>query len=271
VDLRAARFGGFLAVPAGAPFRFFLEDDRGVRYADANTSGERTVYLGLVPREYYYVRTGDHRLERRIEPSFGRFGRLEVRPESLRPAVVAARGSIAAGLERRLFAEPYGPRFYGGFVAGQGLAPSPEPPNPWQPPEAGGQSVRTEPRAPPRDIAPAPRAGVRVAGWTLLGAAALLAAGSVLSYGQALGAEAEFQSHVTGGYVDGLTLTQAQALETSARNWTLAGASFLATAGLAAAVAVVSLLWPASQPGARRVAFRPFGRGGSLLSLGVAF
>ena len=65
VDLRQARFNNYLSVPAGAPAHFYLEDDRGVRYADVNLSGETATYLALVDRDFYWVRAPDEEREER--------------------------------------------------------------------------------------------------------------------------------------------------------------------------------------------------------------
>ena len=147
VDLTAARFPHHLGIPAGKPFRFYLEDDRGVRFADVNTSGERALTLALVPRAFYYIRTPDRRRERRLE--LGRPGRIDVSAGSLAAAAVAARGSVSDSFQQELFAEAFGPGFYRGFAAANGYA-SPAAGPAWLPAAVGdptGQRAEVEPEA----------------------------------------------------------------------------------------------------------------------------
>jgi hypothetical protein len=139
-DLGQARFPTFVTVAAGKPLRFYLEDDRGVRYGDMHASGERPVHLALVPRPHYFVRTADGKLERRIDGS--RPGRVSVDGKSLGAPSVAARGAVEDSFRRNLFAEAYGLTFYKGFAAANNLPPAVSPAAAWVPVDARGQLGR---------------------------------------------------------------------------------------------------------------------------------
>jgi len=101
-----------ITVPASWTGRFYLEDDRGVRYADFNKSAEVPLHLELVPRDHYYLRSRDH--EMRID---GAEAGAEVTVASLeqRPLLIAARGATSDLFDRYLFAIPYGPGFLRGY------------------------------------------------------------------------------------------------------------------------------------------------------------
>lgn len=136
VDLRESRFEHYLAIPAGTPFRFFVEDDRGLRYADVHSAAEAPIYLALVPRRHYWVRTPDQARERRVDLN----GLIRVDPSSLRPATIASRGSLAETFRRELFAEPFGPQFFQGFAAAHGYAVAADGQPRWRPPASQADS-----------------------------------------------------------------------------------------------------------------------------------
>jgi hypothetical protein len=118
VDLRAARFTHWLRVPAGMPSRIFLEDQRGVRYADAHVGGQHPVVFGLVPSAHYFVRTSDGARETRIDLDHRR--RIDLDRSRMRVAAVSSRGAVEQSFRLHLYAEPFDANFYRGFVAAQG-------------------------------------------------------------------------------------------------------------------------------------------------------
>jgi hypothetical protein len=115
VDLTQSRFQHFLRVPAGAAMRVYLQDARGVRYLDAHTSGERPLLVALAPSDFYYLRAHDGTRELRV--ALDRPGRVDVALGRMAPAAIASRGAVAESFRLNLYAEPYGPSFYRGYVA----------------------------------------------------------------------------------------------------------------------------------------------------------
>jgi hypothetical protein len=118
MDLSAARFEHWLGFKKGTVGRFYVEDDRGVRYLDTHLSGDRALALALVPRRYYYVRTHDDASEARV-PLLAR-GRVDLDPGAMVPTALARRGAVAEAFRKHLFAEPYGRAFYDGYTASKG-------------------------------------------------------------------------------------------------------------------------------------------------------
>lgn len=118
MDLRDSRFDRWLRVPAGAPLRAYVEDARGVRYAEFNTSGARDLLIALVPSSHYYVRTHDNQREARV--ALRARGRIDVAPGSLRRSSIQTRGAVEASFRTDLYAEPFGRSFYQGYVASHG-------------------------------------------------------------------------------------------------------------------------------------------------------
>jgi hypothetical protein len=117
VDLRAARFGHWLHIPAGDPIRIYLEDARGVRYADANVGGKQPIVFGLVPSPHYFVRTPEGTREVRIE--LDRRTRIELDRAKMRSPEIASRGAVEQSFRLDLYAEPFDAAFYRGYVAAQ--------------------------------------------------------------------------------------------------------------------------------------------------------
>lgn len=124
VDLAAKGFEHFLLFPASFSGQVYLEDDRGVRFADFHKAKDRTVAVGLPTQAVYYLRTNDE-TEARVE--LKERGMVDVGALTFRHSALAARGSIAQSLTGTLFAEPFGAAFYRGFVATSGDLPVAEP------------------------------------------------------------------------------------------------------------------------------------------------
>lgn len=269
MDLSASRFRHWLEVPVGAPLRVYLEDARGVRYLDAHLSGERPVILGLADSPYYFVRTSDGTREARI--ALARQGLRTLDPAALRPSTMAARGSVAEAFRLALYAEPYGPGFYRGFVAARSIravAPVQDPwlprpaapaaevppiprtsemPNTGQPVPARGMASSTgwpEPRAQTPELPPRQDAGSsprRVAAWSAAAVGVGLATAGVWSLVEARTRQNDFRTeHLdANGHVVGISPAAARQAETRARAWSIAGGLMLAGAGIAGVTATV--------------------------------
>ena len=92
--------------------RFSLQDDRGVRYADLNKAREGELELRLVPRPLYYLRRAGQEARVPAQQS----GTIESASLDWQTAM-AARGAVQDTLRQGLFAVPFGPTFYEGYVA----------------------------------------------------------------------------------------------------------------------------------------------------------
>lgn len=93
---------------------FYLEDPRGSRYADFHKSAEAELSLVLLsPGGGHYHLRGKE-VEQRIELS-STPGTVEV--AQLVPRTLVARGAIDEALRRGLYAVPFGPGYYAGFLA----------------------------------------------------------------------------------------------------------------------------------------------------------
>jgi hypothetical protein len=93
--------------------RYWVEDDRGVRYADFHSGPDADVTLVLAPAESYFLR--NKAFEIRLPTSMLRAAdasRWQRRPRSVR-----ARGAEAESFRKHLFAVPFGPAYYEGFRA----------------------------------------------------------------------------------------------------------------------------------------------------------
>jgi hypothetical protein len=117
VDLRAAKFTHWLQVPAGSAARLYLEDDRGVRYADVHVGGKHPVVFGLVPRAHYYARTADGTREMKLE--LDRAGRHDLDRAKMKTSVLASRGAVEQSFRLHLYEEPFDADYYRGYVAAQ--------------------------------------------------------------------------------------------------------------------------------------------------------
>ena len=104
--------GARVRIPAPWSGRYYLEDDRGVRFADFNKTAEVGLDLRLVPRPRYYLRADDR--EYLVEPASAT---SDTRIEDVvaQPLALAARGSVNDAFARHLFAIPFGPQFVTGY------------------------------------------------------------------------------------------------------------------------------------------------------------
>ncbi len=140
IDFAAARFGHYLRLPAASSGHYFLEDARGVRYADFHKSPERPLLLALVDSDYYFLRTGDREARLRLDLP----GTVEVADDAFTARTFVARGAIEESFQRHLFEVPYGPAFYRGFAASTGEPVVSDRARAFQPPSAGSGVSRAE-------------------------------------------------------------------------------------------------------------------------------
>lgn len=102
--------------------RFYVEDDRRVRYADLNKSSGQDLTVRLVPRPAYYVRAADREYRLRAI-SDGTLHDLGATPPE--PISVASRGAAEDQLDQHLFAIPYDGEYARGFAQARSLADDP--------------------------------------------------------------------------------------------------------------------------------------------------
>jgi hypothetical protein len=114
--------------------RFWLEDDRGVRYVDFNKAPRHVLTLSLVPRPRYWLRHdgGEYAIEAPV-------GLLEAADLVERPMALASRGATNDLFDRYLFGIPFSPEFVAGWAQAARDLPDPmrvdvslEPLVPWR-------------------------------------------------------------------------------------------------------------------------------------------
>jgi hypothetical protein len=122
--------GAVLQLPSGSEAHYVFEDERGLRYADVTTAGDRELQVVLSPggREnaVFYVQRGEE--EARVElgavperrQADGRLRPTGVSFEDLEwsPVLTASRSAVADEFRLNLFAVPYSAAFFYGYTAG---------------------------------------------------------------------------------------------------------------------------------------------------------
>lgn len=150
-----------LRIPGQMAGRYFVEDTRGVRYADFHSSPDFTITLTLVPQELYYLRSDTQEI--RIPTSVLQSASATDLPAH--PISLAMRGSESDEFRRNLFALPFGPAYFEGYRASL-----PDPRS-----RARAEALKPEPRG---------LSGKRIAALSVLGAgAASLVASLVVGLG----------------------------------------------------------------------------------------
>ncbi len=132
VDLGTG-FTHFLRLPPDLAGRYYLEDARGVRYADFNKAQGAAMTIALVPSDYYYLRGRDTE----AKTTLAGVGTADAARLVFGPIAIAARGSLSDAFQRELFRVPYSAAFYEGYVASSGDTPAHRaarefPPSPYQ-------------------------------------------------------------------------------------------------------------------------------------------
>jgi hypothetical protein len=124
-DLLAIKEAALLHLPANYEGPFYLEDDRGVRYADIHKSADYTVTLALLKGTSYFLRDVQNDTEYRVNPEDG----FSITAATLAPQPMAAtaRGAVAEGFRSKLFSQSFGPDFYAGMTEALGWTPAMSP------------------------------------------------------------------------------------------------------------------------------------------------
>ena len=235
VELEQRPSDAVLELPDAPGGVLFVEDDRGDRLVDAHPENGHPLRLVLPADRVWYVHTALGEAEVRPTPG----ARIGLRELAFFVAPTRLRGALEASLHDGLFATPFGPSYYRGFIdRDQGLVAVP--------------LSRDESPAPLRE-APAPTAPsdpARRWGWVSAGTAGALAVGAGVFGWMASQAKSDY---------DRATLERAS-VEASDRYTADTTAAVAFGAGAVAAGALASYLLLRSSPGvARRVAFDPRG------------
>lgn len=111
-----------LKLPAGQTGRYYIEDARGLRYADVHSApeGQASIVLlrGPVDRRDYFLRTDDSLASVSLKEDSINGAELAFAPQADQ-----ARSSVEASFRANLFSTPYGPGFYAGFMAARDQRP----------------------------------------------------------------------------------------------------------------------------------------------------
>lgn len=142
VDLRAARFTHWLQIPSGDATRVYLEDHRGVRYADVHAGGKHPVVFGLVPSTHYFVRSADGSQELKLD--LDRKTRIDLDRSRMKPTALASRGAVEQSFRLHLYAEPFDADYYRGYIAAQGTPSVALDAPRWRPGPPDGELVDAE-------------------------------------------------------------------------------------------------------------------------------
>ena len=125
MDLTTAGFTHFLRLPSFAEGRFYLEDARGVRFADLNKAPGEPLLMALVDSPWYFLRE-EHKESRIVLDSWR--GTLEAQPDKLVARTMVERGAIEQSFQKHLFEVPFGAGFYRGHVSSTSDPPVADPP-----------------------------------------------------------------------------------------------------------------------------------------------
>lgn len=119
----------------GDRHHYTVEDARGVRLADLRRSGEQPGYLRLPDGDLFVGRSTSPEDRQEVQVPASARGLLLAGALAYADAPSAARGALDQAFRRGLFATPFGPGYYHGYTARQGLLTVAEPQ--WQGPEPG--------------------------------------------------------------------------------------------------------------------------------------
>lgn len=118
IDLRSVQRARLLRFDPALSGRYYLEDDRGIRYADMNKAVGTRFDMAVDRNRTYYI----HResTEARVKPGTRR---VQVASLSFSSSALAMRGSIESSFRKDLYRLSYSRGFYDGFCARTGMAP----------------------------------------------------------------------------------------------------------------------------------------------------
>ncbi|MDB4967298.1 MAG: hypothetical protein JWN44_2987 [Myxococcales bacterium] len=173
VDLHELPNAGRI-VGSGASLGWFVvEDSRGNRLADVRAEAGFNISLTVPSGETLYLRNRVAEASVRV----ARGGVVELASLEMHPLSTNVRGALESALERGLFAAPFGPEYYSGFVDGKSdFAPVPL---------AGSRTA---------DLVTAPTQPSRRPAWATFGVAGGLAIGWIVFAGLAAKALDDFDS-----------------------------------------------------------------------------
>jgi hypothetical protein len=169
-----------LEAPSARLNAFYVEDDRGERLADVRAESGHPVRVALPVGRTLYVRSAPGEVV--VRPAPGQ--RIALEAAAFRAVSMQARGALAASLERGLFATPYGPSYYRGFV--DHAADLVAVPLSSEAPEA---EVLRGPLAPQAEGSPS-----HALGWSVVAAGGALAIGAGVFGALALQAQSDFNN-----------------------------------------------------------------------------
>lgn len=112
-DRHLAKGAPVAQIPPGRWGRAYLEDQRGVRYADFNLASDGPIEITLVPAEAYFLRSE----QREVKIPLGASARIDVGALHPEPIVLASRGSEDVTYQQFLFAVPFGQAYFEGYRA----------------------------------------------------------------------------------------------------------------------------------------------------------
>lgn len=112
-DKKDAKDAARVVISSVLSGRRWLEDDRGVRYADLNIASDGAVALALVPSGGYFLRNDVEEIRLPVEA----MAAIDAGALPREPHTLAHRGSETLTFQRDLFAVPFGRAYYEGFRA----------------------------------------------------------------------------------------------------------------------------------------------------------
>ena len=122
-DLKAR---ALLEIPSGASAHYIVEDNRGLRYADVSTVGDRDLRIALLDGgradASFFIRDGQS--EAHVVPSGPERETLPLSALEWHRTRTAARSSIDETFRAELFAVPFSADFHRGYIARSRLTPT---------------------------------------------------------------------------------------------------------------------------------------------------
>ncbi len=118
MDLRQARRARLLRFDVGLHGRYYLQDDRGIRYADMNKAAGTRFDVAVDRRRSYFI----HKETSEAKITAGN-NRVQVSALSFGSSPLAMRGSLEQSFRKDLFRTAYSRGFYDGFCARTGYVP----------------------------------------------------------------------------------------------------------------------------------------------------
>jgi hypothetical protein len=112
VDLRAGKDPSFLLGRPGQLGALFIESEDGERIADLRSEANHYVRVLVPTGRPLFVRSADGE----AAVTVGAGERVSFASLRMRPRAMSARGALDVSLQRGLFAAPFGPSYYRGFV-----------------------------------------------------------------------------------------------------------------------------------------------------------